>query len=145
MKATATDHFEDPRFLNIDLEVRSRRSLGDLVAAWPWCYQPLVENGRADSRWLVLNPRSARNPTAEAAARELLQHIEKLGGGARQCWKHAHRRTFDIGIRAGVSGPAFEEVRLTTETLRRIAAVGASIQVTVYPPQPIDQSKRIDR
>jgi hypothetical protein len=38
---------------------------------------------------------------------------------------------FDIGVRAGGPGRAFEDVRLTADTLRRIAAARAQIQVTV--------------
>lgn len=72
--------------------------------------------------------------SAEAAAKELLRHIDSLRGDARLCWTHAYRRTFDIGVRAGGAGRAFEDVRLTAETLTRIAAAGAHIQVTVYPP-----------
>ena len=62
--------------------------------------------------------------------------IASLRGEARQCWLTAHRRVFDIGVRAGEPGRPFEEVRLTTETLGRIAAVGGEIQVTVYPAEP---------
>jgi hypothetical protein len=74
--------------------------------------------------------------TAEGAAKELLKYIRGLRGDARACWKQAHQRVFDIGIQAGGPGRAFEQVRLTSATLRDIAAVGATIQVTVYPPQP---------
>ena len=129
--------FESAQFLNIDLDVRSRRSLVPLVTAWPWSYQPLMAEGRPDPHWLILNPPLAV-ATAEAAAKELLGCIAILRGAARLCWKQAHRRTFDIGIRAGGEGPgrALEEVRLTAATLRRIAAAGAQIQVTVYPSEP---------
>ena len=48
---------EDADFLNIDLEVRSRRALDPLVAAWPWSYQPLIAEGRVDRRWLIPTPR----------------------------------------------------------------------------------------
>jgi hypothetical protein len=130
--------FEDAQFLNIDLDVRSRRSLAPLVAAWPWSYQPLIAEGRPNPRWLILNPRGV-GMTAEVAAKELLRHIGRLRGDARLCWKQAHRRTFDIGVQAGGPGRPFEEVRLTAETLRRIAAAGAHIQVTVYPPEPESQ------
>ena len=133
MTRVRSTNFEDARFLNIDLDVRSRQSLAPLVAVWPWCYQPLIRNGRPDSRWLILNPRRVRKLSAEAAAKELLGHIEQLRGAARDCWRQAHRRAFDIGVQAGGPGRAFEEVRLTSDTLRRIAATGASIQVTVYP------------
>jgi len=126
--------FEDAKFLNIDLDVRSRCSLARLVAAWPWAYQPLIAEGRPNPRWLILNPRGV-GVTAEDAAKELVQHIGSLRGDARLCWKQAHRRVFDIGVRAGGLGRTFEEVRLTAEILRRIAAAGAHIQVTVYPAE----------
>jgi len=132
---------EDAQFLNIDLDVRSRRSLAPLVAAWPWSYQPLTTEGRPNPRWLILHPRGVVK-TAEGAAKELLQHIRRLRGDARQCWKQANRRVFDIGVRAGGPGRAFEEVRLTAETLRRIAAADAHIQVTVYPAEPQAQFER---
>lgn len=125
---------EDAHFRTIDLDVRSRRSLTPLVSAWPGVYQPLP----SDSRWLILN--AFDSTTAEAAAKELLQHISRLRGAARQCWKQAHRRMFDIGVQAGGPGSrAFEEVRLTADTLRRIAAAGAQIQVTVYPAEPASE------
>jgi hypothetical protein len=127
---------EDAQFLNIDLDVRSRRSLALLAAAWPWAYQPLIAEGRPNPRWLILNPRPFRSETAEAAAKQLLPHLAALRGDARQCWRQAHRRMFDIGVRAGGPGRAFEEVRLTADTLRRIAAARAQIQVTVYPAEP---------
>jgi hypothetical protein len=75
--------------LNIDLDVRSRRSLTALVEAWPWSYQPLITKGRPNPRWLILNPRRVV-VKAEAAAKELIQHIQRLRGDARICWTHAH-------------------------------------------------------
>jgi hypothetical protein len=133
-RGASSSRMEDAEFLNIDLDVRSRRSLAPLVTAWPWAYQPTAA-GRPNPRWLLLNARGVGG-TAEAVAKRLLQHIGSLRGDARQCWKDAHRRVFDIGVQAGGPGRAFEEVRLTAETLRRIAAVGAQIQVTVYPAEP---------
>lgn len=129
---------EPAQFLNIDLEVRSRRSLAPLVKAWPWVYQPATA-GRAPSpnpRWILINSWE-RGKTAEAVAKNLLRHIERLRGEARRSWKGASSRVFDIGVQAG--GPerrAFEEVKLTPDTLRRIAAVGGVIKMTVYPAVP---------
>jgi hypothetical protein len=131
-----SSRWKDAQFLNIDLDVRSRRSLAPLVAVWRWSYQPMIAKGRPHPRWLILNPRGVpRN--ADAAAKELLRHIRSLRGDALLCWRQAHRRTFDIGVRAGASGRAFEEVRLTPAILRGLAAVAAHVQVTVYPAEPI--------
>lgn len=121
---------EPAQFLTIDLDVRSRRSLAALLSAWPEAYQPLD-----DSRWLIRNAYGCEN--AEKAAKHLTGHIRKLKGQALRCWRQAHRRVFDIGVRAGGPGRAFEEVRLSAETLRQIAAVGGEIQVTIYPAEPV--------
>lgn len=120
---------EPARFLTIDLDVRSRRSLAPLLSAWPEAYHPAN-----NSRWLIRTASGATN--AEAAAENLLRHVAKLKGAALHSWQHAHRRVFDIGVRAGAQGRVFEDVHLSAETLRRIASAGVQIQVTVYPAVP---------
>jgi hypothetical protein len=129
-----TTRFEPAGFLNIDLDVKSRRSLTPLVTAWPLAYLPIKDEGR-EPRWIILNARGSAK-TAEGTAKVLLRHIASLRGDALRCWKDAHGRVFDIGIRPGGPGRVFEDVRLTPETLKRIAAVGAQIQVTVYWAEP---------
>jgi hypothetical protein len=127
--------FENAQFLQIDLDVRSRRSLAALVAAWPSCYEPLIREKRPRPGWLILNAGVVR--TAESAAKKLLRQIRALRGDALLCWTHADTRVFDIGVRAGGPGKAFEDVQLTQETLRQIADAGATVQVTVYPAEPL--------
>lgn len=84
--------------------------------------------------WLIRNAFVA--DTADTAAKYLLGHIAKLKGKALRSWRQAHRRMFDIGVQAGAPSRAFEQVKLSCDTLRRIAGVGGQIQVTVYPAQP---------
>jgi hypothetical protein len=124
---------EDAHFSNIDLDVRSRRSLAPLIEALgEWARRPMPN----DSRWIIVNTRGAAKG-ADGVARLLLKQIESLRGEPRRCWRDARRRVFDIGIQApGTGSRAFEEVRLTADTMRRIAAVDAEVQITVYPPEP---------
>jgi hypothetical protein len=142
VQVTSTqDRYDDASFLNIDLDVRSRRSLAPLLAAWPRARDPL--DGLSRSRWLILRPYGTSN--AEAAAKELLRHIERLKGEALACWNRADRKVFDIGVQAGGPGRPFEEVRLTPKTLGRIGEVGADVQITVYAavlrtPKPAKRS-----
>ena len=125
---------ERAEFLNIDLDIRAKGSLAPLAEAWPWAQRPRKVDGRLNSRWLILTPRG--NPqSAEAAARMLLKHVAALSPQARRCWNQASTRTFDVGIQAGLSPAAFEGVALSPETLRRIASIGARLQVTVYARQ----------
>lgn len=127
--------YSPPRFLNIDLDVKSRRSLTPLAAAWPWASLPDKVEGR-EPRWLHFSS-LGRGITAESTAKDLLRLIARLRGDARRCWESAHHRVFDIGIRAPGPEPrrAFDDVQISVETLKRIAAVGARIQVCVYPAE----------
>lgn len=128
--------FDPAHFLNIDLEIKSRRSLEPLVEAWPGVYQPGKIEGRKPL-WLLLNAWDSRARDAEGTAKALLRRVEKLRGEALRSWKGAYDRAFDIGIQAPGPDPrrAFEDVQLSAETLRRIAAAGARVKMTVYAAQ----------
>jgi hypothetical protein len=127
-------HVEDPQFLNIDVDIRSRHSLTALVAASPWSHQPRTAANEPDPHWVILNAPGVTT-TAESTARRLLGHIRGLRGEAKRCWRRARYRVFDVGVQAGDAGRVFEEVRLAPATLRGIAEVGADVKVTVYPAQ----------
>jgi hypothetical protein len=120
--------FEPAGFLNIDVDVRSRRSLSALASAWPWAQDPL-----GNSRWLVFSGRGHAR-TAEATANELVEQVNALPSLARRSWDLASKRTFDIGVQGGIGPRAFEKVQLSPETLARVASIGARIKLTVYPP-----------
>src|SRR5258708_22045894 len=106
---------QSAEFLNIDLDIRSRRSLAPLVAAWPRAQRPVRLDGRPNPHWLILSG-PGTSKSAEAAARGLLKQVEGLSRAARRSWKAASRRTFDIGVQAGVLPSAFEEIVLQSET-----------------------------
>jgi hypothetical protein len=115
------------QFLNVDLDIRSRRSLAPLVAAWPWVQTPGLDPGKAP-RWVLASPRLClRN--ADAAIRHLVTLVDALPKAARRCWKEALSRTFDIGIQAGLEPRSFEEVMLKESTLKDVARLSARVLV----------------
>jgi len=119
-------------FLNVDLEIRSRRSLAPIVQAWPWVQTPGLNAGKAP-RWVVGSPpRDPRN--ADAAIRHLAALVDALPNAARRCWNEASSRTLDIGIQAGLEPRSFEDVLLRPSTLKEIARLSARVLVTVYAP-----------
>ena len=67
---------------------------------------------------------------------EIISHFcmlaESLTGQARKLWDNAFRKVFDIGYRAGDFPSSFNS-EIRSETIERIAAIGASIAVTIYP------------
>ena len=117
-------------FLNIDLHVRSRRSLEPLLDAWPWAQAPDREPGRAPL-WLVVSLRGSPK-TAEQTVLQLVQLVGALPRSARRCWNEASSRVFDIGIQAGLTPISFEDVQLREESLRAIVRLRGRVLVTVY-------------
>jgi len=119
-------------YIATDLVVSSRSSLAPLAAALKDAYQPKAASGRPMARLLVLNGIS--RGSAEVDCLRLAKRLVELRGAARQCWRTAQRRVFDVGIQAGDETRPFEGVRLSPATLRAVAALGVQIQVTVYRP-----------
>jgi len=120
-------------FLNVDLDVRSRRSLASLHAAWPWAQTPGYAGGRAPRR-LIVSPRGIAR-SADGAIRQLIREVEGLPRPARRCWNEASSRVFDIGVQAGLQPRAFEDVHVSEGTLQAVAGLKGRILLTLYAPQ----------
>jgi hypothetical protein len=72
--------------------------------------------------------------SADADALAFVHLVDGLPKLARRCWDQASRRTWDIGLQAGLAPQSFEEVTLKTETLHAIARVGGRVQITLRAP-----------
>jgi len=118
-------------FRNVDLHIRSRRSLQPLLEAWPSAQTP-TRVGTAAPRWLVLNGPGGK--TATETVQKLLRLVHALPRPARRCWNDAATRTFDIGVQAGLGPRSFEEVHLDRNVLAAISRVGGQLLITIYPP-----------
>jgi hypothetical protein len=70
---------------------------------------------------------------SDEAIRGYRRLIEKLPPVAKNLWKNASNREFDIGIQAG-KNPAASEWLLDVEMLRDVAKNRAQIELTVYSP-----------
>jgi hypothetical protein len=121
-------------FITIDLDVRSRRSLTPLLEAWSDVHvQTPGHSGKGSPRWLLRMSYSSAQ-SADKIAMEFVELVENLPKSARRCWDEASKRTWDIGIQAGLAPQCFEEVALSTETLHAIARVGGRVQITLNAP-----------
>ena len=119
-------------FLNVDLDVRSRRSLSPLLKAWPDAQTP-GRTGTGAPRRIHTSGVSYKK-AADRLARELIKSVDQLPADASQCWKEASSRCFDIGVQAGLSPYNFEEVRLSDEVIRDMARLRITLLVTIYAP-----------
>ncbi len=120
-----------PCFLNVDLEIESASSLDSLAAEMSRRVVVLHLGPalRAKQSLLVLEScRQHRNPDATIHA--LCAVIESLSPGARRVWDGA-RKEFDVGhdLRPSERSSRFA---LRTDTLQRMAGLGASLAVSYY-------------
>jgi hypothetical protein len=120
-----------PYFLNVDLEIESALKL-DLLAAEMDKRVIVLHSGPASKprrHLLVLATyRQYRGPDATIHA--LCSAVERLSPASRRVW-NAARREFDIGYELRPSERS-SRFTLRTDTLKRVAELGASLAVSYY-------------
>jgi hypothetical protein len=120
-------------FLNVDLDVWSRRPLEPLVEALG--KRIIVHHvGREGRRHGAHVSFSGFGQSADALTRALARLVEKLPEPARTLWDGATAREFNVGIQAGLT-PFSHEIRITAETLEMVARLGGTVVVTTYAPE----------
>ncbi len=65
----------------------------------------------------------------------MLESIESAPPPVKHIWDLCTLREFNIGYDSGDKPWAFNQ-GLTNQTLNRLAGVGASLRITIYPPYP---------
>jgi hypothetical protein len=124
-------------FLNVDLEIESHHDL-----------QPIVEDfgddvfnlycGEAQGHYLAtfeLHVSSGTDP--DSIIYSFCELIESFGTEAKKLWESAFTKVFDIGYESG-SEPISYSSEIRVGTIERVALLGASIRVTIYPSGPIN-------
>jgi hypothetical protein len=118
----------ETHFLNVDLDVRSREGLEELVAAFGghdlYC-------GKVVRSYLASFEVHVRSRRVEPTIRALVRRAASLRGRAKELWEKASHRDFNIGFQAG-EGPHSYEAVISNETLQAVAALGGRIVVTIY-------------
>jgi hypothetical protein len=118
-------------FLNVDLDVASTEDLTPLLRALePVAYALERPAGLAS---FELGDPTPTQP--EPLILEFVRLISGLPAEARGIWERATKRTFDIGMQSSHE-PAQASYRLSAETLRAAADIGAEIAITVYALDP---------
>lgn len=131
----------DTGFLNVDLEIFSKRDL-----------QPLM-NSLGEKVLILYSAREGRTyrahlelagtrRTPDATIRAFCALIERLPKAAHYSWNQAKRRDFNIGVEVGTSLRQPHEFALLTETLKAVHRLGARIAFTVYAPAKIQKGSR---
>jgi len=126
MSPIATTHF-----MNVDLDLYSRRDLQPLVEAFEKKVFVLYA-GRV-KRTYCAHLELARNPrNADYAIRAFCALVEALPRQTRDLWNNAKTRDFSVGVQAGAR-PNPADFVLAAETLKAVSRLHARVVFTIYP------------
>jgi len=117
-------------YLSVILDIDSRKDLS-----------PIADNFSEDivttynDKWGSHFRASFQVAGSVAAANEDINlfclYIESLEDEAMQVWNGAFSKVFDIGYEAGSIESC--STKLSKTTIQRISAIGASVEITIYP------------
>ena len=118
-------------YLNVDLEIESPRSLSHILQEFSESGIDCLgyfETGRGHFANFEV---TALPSDPNSIVSEFCDAIEGFREDAAATWSSAHRRTFDVGFDSdGSAGCSRFEIK--ADTVRRAAALGASLGVTIY-------------
>ncbi|MFY8275473.1 hypothetical protein AAEU32_15225 [Pseudoalteromonas sp. SSDWG2] len=121
----------DIQFLNVDLELESKHDISALVADLDKS-AVVLHYDKDETRQLARIETKGESGSPDKAINELCELIESCSKAGLKQWLSCSRRTFDLGFNSGQSPKCFNEA-IHADTLLRISAIGAGIEVTIYP------------
>ena len=126
MKADSTHR--KTHFANVDLDIRLRGDLSQVIAALGKRVFVLHEQRSRGTHWVRVGLTRPRSP--EYAIRSLAMLLNRLPPSARKALNSA-KKEFDIGIEGG-HDPASAEWVLSPSVNAAVSALGAHVRITVY-------------
>lgn len=135
-------------FLNVDVEVRSRKSLKSIAAEVERLGGFVLYCGKVRSLYLLTFEMNLfrKSRTPDRTVHDLCDLIEEFSGQATKDWLAARSRIFDIGFEAVVKQKGNRSMILATpkisaQALARIVKVAGSVAVSSYQDTPNPKSR----
>lgn len=121
------------KFLNVDLVIDSYENLQPLVNELAGNVSVMF-NGEWENNLnrLSLAIKYSYEKTADEIVLEFCYLIEKFSSESNLIWNRCQKREFDVGFESGSSLTSYE-TEIQAETIQRVAKLGGSILITIYP------------
>ena len=121
----------DIQFLSVDLEIESKQDIAQLVSDLGKSAM-VLHYDKDETRQLARIEANIDVTSPDSAINHLCELIESCSRNALKQWLTCTKRTFDIGFQSGRNPKCFNQA-LHADTLLRISAIGAGIEITLYP------------
>lgn len=117
------------QFLNIDLDIESSTDISPIVQEWEGRVS-VHRHEKIDEAYF------GSFETSYSGINEIVEEyvtlIEGLSQSSRNIWDNANKRDFDFGYESGTEPNNFHS-RIESESIGKLAMVGGSVVVTIYP------------
>ena len=124
------------RFIGVQLEIESPRPLGHLLHSFSGTEVVSVDYHESTRGFAVAFEHAGSGMSTDPDI-QIADFCDKIMGfkdDARTVWHSAYRRTFNVGYEIDDSSESFRS-ELDPQTIERIARVGASVIVAIYPQE----------
>ena len=132
-------------YLNTDLELVCADELTEFAAAFKASgARPLHVTKGDDGTWYATIETHEQHAEPDPNIAQLLTIIESLAEPLLNLWMHCTLREFNIGYDCGAEPWAVNQA-LSSDVLGRIASVGATLRITLYPDRDEVVSQKTDQ
>lgn len=121
----------DVKYLNADLEIESKSDLSKIVEEFGEDVI-VLHCGEVRGYQLASFESSVYSTDADDTINHFCLLVEELPKEGREIWDGCCSRVIDVGYESGTSPRNFRS-EIRASTIQRLAAIGASIVITVYP------------
>jgi hypothetical protein len=127
------------KFLNVDLEIESTENLQPIIDDFGDNVSVLYHGENAKGFNFANFEISLGDRDADGIISNFCLLIENLSLETKTIWEKCCSKKFDIGFESG-DFPRSYQTEIRADTIERVAKIGASIGVTIYPK--VSQSSR---
>ena len=122
----------DIRYLNTDLEIESKSDLSRIVQEFGDDVIVLYHGEMRGYQHASFEIGSGSSAGADEIINYFCDLVEQLPKEVREIWEGCCSRVLDVGYESGMSPLNFRS-EIRAPTIQRVAAIGASIVITIYP------------
>ena len=127
-------------FYNVDLELKSRRSLVALADEFERMKAFILRNHWYSGRYYLNLETDGCSDKIDATIKGLAKLVEDLSPQGKTLWNSCTVRDFNIGVAcSGTRSTGY--LRLKAESLAIIAKLDATVAVTVYPKRSLQRTE----
>jgi len=123
------------QYLNTDLEIESKSDLSKIVEYFGDDVL-LHHHGEIRGYQHASFSIAGGSTNADATINLFCELVESLPTEVRAIWDGCCARIFDVGYECGASPQSFQS-QIRASTIQRIANIGASVAITIYPETPV--------